>query len=92
MTGGYLKPSILNPPLPRLKPQPLHISMMMFRRRVRFERMAQKYIRLKQDQEDLSMEAEFEEALLSHVRMQATRQYSFEPTFYIVDGWGKCSN
>lgn len=28
-----MRPSALNPPLPRLKPQPIHISMMMRRRR-----------------------------------------------------------
>lgn len=29
LTGAFMRPSILNPPLPRLKPQPTHISMMM---------------------------------------------------------------
>ncbi|KAL5478362.1 hypothetical protein ACEPAI_2546 [Sanghuangporus weigelae] len=87
MTGGFLKPTILNPPLPRLKPQPLHISMMMYRRRVRYERMAQKYIRLKGYQKDLGTEVNFEEALLSEVRSQSTRQYAFEPAFYTVKGW-----
>ncbi|OCB89210.1 hypothetical protein A7U60_g3696 [Sanghuangporus baumii] len=88
MTGGFLKPTILNPPLPRLKPQPLHISMMMYRRRVGYERMAQKYIRLKGYQEDLGTEVKFEEALLSELRSQPIRQYAFEPAFYTVKGWG----
>lgn len=41
MTGAYLRPSLYNGPLPRLVPQPLHITgMITSRRKARERRMA----------------------------------------------------
>ena len=41
MTGAYLRPSLFNGPLPRLVPQPLHITgMITWRRKARERRMA----------------------------------------------------
>ncbi|KAG8969200.1 hypothetical protein FRC03_004153 [Tulasnella sp. 419] len=44
LTGGYLRPSTSNKPLPRMKPQPVHVSMMIRKRRkkraARFTRLA----------------------------------------------------
>ncbi|KAG9006992.1 hypothetical protein FRB93_008258 [Tulasnella sp. JGI-2019a] len=38
LTGALMRPSLFNPPLPRLKPQPIHITMMIRRRRDARER------------------------------------------------------
>ena len=63
MTGGHLSATLYNPPLPRLKPQPVHISgMIISRKRMRAKRLAeideQTAIR-----EDLACEVAFEETL-----------------------------
>ncbi len=63
MTGAYLRPTIYNGPLPRLTPQPAHITgMITWRRKARVRRMAkfdvyQEYTRL------LGTEIQFEREL-----------------------------
>ncbi|KAI9430536.1 hypothetical protein H4582DRAFT_2086751 [Lactarius indigo] len=74
VTGALFKPSIYNGPLPRLKPQPDHISGMIHKRRVarskRVERQRALFSRL----EDLRIEAQFEDKL-------AKTGASFVPSF-----------
>lgn len=63
MTGGYLHPTLYNPPLPDLKPQPSHISgMIVTRKRVRARRIDDMawYVSIR---EDLMQEAAFEDEL-----------------------------
>ncbi|TFK91849.1 hypothetical protein K466DRAFT_481813 [Polyporus arcularius HHB13444] len=85
MTGAYLRPSLYNGPLPRLVPQPLHITgMITSRRKARVRRMA----RHEACQEDLTLlnaEGHFERALTvssSAEGTQLTRVFTDDP-----NGW-----
>lgn len=61
LTGGYHRPTLNNRPLPRLKPQP-HAITMMIRNRIRARtRRAQKQRELSQGLEDLKHEKTFEQ-------------------------------
>ncbi|KAG6891381.1 hypothetical protein C0992_008092 [Termitomyces sp. T32_za158] len=60
MTGGLLRPSFANRPLPRLKPQPEHISGMIRKRRLARERRMQRLVDIQEDIQDLEFEAELE--------------------------------
>ncbi|KAF5382048.1 hypothetical protein D9615_004459 [Tricholomella constricta] len=60
MTGGYLRPTFANRPLPRLKPQPLAITGMIRKRRAARERRVVKLTELQESLIDLRLEAEFE--------------------------------
>ncbi len=88
MTGAYLRPSLYNGPLPRLVPQPLHITgMITSRRKARVRRMA----RHEACQEDLTLlnaEGHFERALAvssSAEGAQLTRVFTDDP-----NGWRMC--
>ena len=63
LTGGYLRPSYANPPLPRMKPQPQHVSMMIRRRLGARSRRMQTHAMLKEFRDDLGRETGFEERL-----------------------------
>ncbi|PLW44687.1 hypothetical protein PCASD_05883 [Puccinia coronata f. sp. avenae] len=63
MTGRFLRPSILNGPLPRLAHQPLHISMMMSSRRKARERRMAEHRHLKEKLDTIRQEHQFEAAL-----------------------------
>ncbi|KAH8112251.1 hypothetical protein DFH11DRAFT_1706665 [Phellopilus nigrolimitatus] len=63
LTGAYLRPTFFNGPLPRMKPQPVHISMMIRRRRLARERRGEKYAELVEHRDDIYRESTFEEAL-----------------------------
>ena len=74
MTGGYLRPSVSNPPLPRLSPQPVAMTRIIGkRRRVRTRRIL-KLGGLQEMLCDVTREAEFEEGL-------ANMGCAFEPVF-----------
>ena len=63
MTGGYMRPTWFNKPLPRLTPQPIHISMMIAsRRKARASRMV-RFERYNEWKEDMKHEATFERLL-----------------------------
>ncbi|KAK7677705.1 hypothetical protein QCA50_019257 [Cerrena zonata] len=63
MTGAYFRPTLYNPPLPRLKPQPLHITgMIVWRRKARFRRWSMRE-QLWSWKEDLEKERIFEDTL-----------------------------
>lgn len=63
LTGGLMKATIYNRPLPRMKRQPLGLSMMIaWRRRARARRVEQ-YSEMNDSLDDLRAERSFEEAL-----------------------------
>ncbi|KDQ21609.1 hypothetical protein BOTBODRAFT_26047 [Botryobasidium botryosum FD-172 SS1] len=63
ITGGYLRPTIYNRPLPRLKPQPEHITMMIrYRRQARIRRTEVRDLWLDWKQ-DVRLERSLEEKL-----------------------------
>lgn len=64
MTGAIIRPSLSNGPLPRLKPQPEHISMMIRQRRLAYDRSNTKINDLELLAEDLKSEANFEDGLV----------------------------
>ncbi|RPD62662.1 hypothetical protein L226DRAFT_458933 [Lentinus tigrinus ALCF2SS1-7] len=72
MTGAYLRPSLFNGPLPRLVPQPLHITgMITYRRKARERRMARHEI-LQEDLALLNLENHFERSLAAKEGTQLT--------------------
>ena len=64
MTGGLLRASYNNAPLPRLKPQPLAITMMLYKRRSKREPRLQKINWINEWASDLHYESNFEGELL----------------------------
>ncbi|KAI0330483.1 hypothetical protein GY45DRAFT_1250812 [Cubamyces sp. BRFM 1775] len=76
MTGGYIKPTFFNKPLPRLQPQPMHITgMIVARRKARLRRLAR--FDLLQEQKDyLHFESSFEYALAASGEPSFERVYS----------------
>ncbi|THH28267.1 hypothetical protein EUX98_g5923 [Antrodiella citrinella] len=64
LTGGYLRPSISNPPLPRMKPQPAHLSGMIHKRRQATVRQWAAVGEADVLLQDLKHEKEFEENLI----------------------------
>ncbi|KAI0667748.1 hypothetical protein C8Q78DRAFT_320913 [Trametes maxima] len=78
MTGGYQKPTYYHGPLPRLKPQPIHITgMITWRRRARRRRLALHEI-LQEHGMLLEAERKFEDSLAAKIR---TKRESFELTY-----------
>ncbi|KAI0753884.1 hypothetical protein BC629DRAFT_1716989 [Irpex lacteus] len=61
---GYFRPSLFNRALPRLKPQPVHITMMIRRRRKNRTIRMEEYPVLREHLLDVQREAAFEKALL----------------------------
>ncbi|EFP90964.2 hypothetical protein PGTUg99_003439 [Puccinia graminis f. sp. tritici] len=66
MTGRFLRPSVLNGPLPRLAHQPLHISMMMSSRRKKRERRVAEHRHLKDKLDTVRQEHQFDSAIIAH--------------------------
>ncbi|KAG6910867.1 hypothetical protein DXG01_007184 [Tephrocybe rancida] len=60
MTGGFLRPSFANGPLPRLKPQPIHITGMIRKRRAARQRRMETLADLQEHIQDLNFEAKLE--------------------------------
>ncbi|KAI0373669.1 hypothetical protein BV20DRAFT_962232 [Pilatotrama ljubarskyi] len=76
VTGAFHKPSLFNKPLPRLRPQPLHITgMIVSRRKARFRRMV-RHEMLQDQVQLLQAEHTFESGLAKRVKDR-----SFEPAF-----------
>lgn len=59
LTGGYIWPSPFNPPLPRLKPQPAHISGMFRNRVIDKEKRVQRFRKFQEWERDMRFEQEF---------------------------------
>ncbi|KNF06694.1 hypothetical protein PSTG_00010 [Puccinia striiformis f. sp. tritici PST-78] len=68
MTGRFLRPSVLNGPLPRLAHQPLHISMMMSSRRKARERRMIEHRHLQEKLDTIRTESAFDSVLQPHHR------------------------
>ncbi|KAF7430485.1 hypothetical protein PC9H_006193 [Pleurotus ostreatus] len=80
LTGSFLRATLSNRPLPRLKPQPLAITMMIKRRRAARERRALKLMAVNEWIDDLRREREFEDGLKKHATA------SFDPVYTGPDG------
>jgi hypothetical protein len=83
LTGAYLCPSLFNRPLPRLKPQPVAISMMIYKRHAARERRPAKSLKLHEWRDDLRRERAFENNLGKSVH---------EPVYENNDAWGACGH
>ena len=84
MTGALMRPSLFNRPLPRLKPQPIHISRMIWnRRRVRDLRL-QKQELWTSWRDDLQRESTFEANLFREVQQNGVW---FERVFEYDKEW-----
>ncbi|OSD07444.1 hypothetical protein PYCCODRAFT_1382214 [Trametes coccinea BRFM310] len=83
MTGGYLKPSLYNKPLPRLVPQPLHITGMIVARRKARARRAALQETLKEYMKLIGIERDVERRLLQKARRDGE---AFEAVY--ADGSG----
>lgn len=59
LTGGYLRPTLFNPPLPRLKPQPIGLSMMIHNRLRKRERRMERRREYASLRADLKLEVAF---------------------------------
>ena len=86
MTGGYLRPSFYNKPLPRLNPQPTSISVMIFRRRRARSRRVLDSRKWKNWIADLGLERQFEAYLAAHTRLTGQM---FEPIYKDMRSWRK---
>ena len=78
MTGGYLKPSLFNGPLPRLVPQPMHISGMITSRKKARERRLYNLDAFTEDMKLIYHECKFEEMLAGRTAVDGA---SFERIF-----------
>jgi hypothetical protein len=79
ITGGYLRPTWFNKPLPRLAPQPIHISMMIAsRRKARASRTA-RFEQYSEWKEHMKHEARFERLLQEELPPEHAQQ--FQPVF-----------
>lgn len=86
LTGSYLRPSQSNGPLPRLKPQPVHISGMIHKRRKARERRLERGAQIAEWRRDMRREAELELALANKVKTDgASVEMVYQP--YVSD-WG----
>jgi hypothetical protein len=77
LTGSFLRPTIYNPPLPRMKPQPLSITMIIAKRRRVGVRRHAKFVMLNEQIADLTCERQFEEGLA----MLVGGQHKFERVY-----------
>ena len=62
-TGGFVRPTIYHGPLPRIKPQSEHVSMLIKKRMRARERRLSLKTQLLDDLNDLRLESKFEEGL-----------------------------
>lgn len=86
VTGGYIRASFYNKPLPRMRPQPLHITMMLKERRLARDRRGTLYSNLEEWLYDLRAEARFEEDLekMSGVEIQDVFKHAGFRTYKAV--------
>lgn len=75
MTGGYLRPSWFNKPLPRLNPQPIHISMMIASRRKARASRTVRFEQYNEWKEDMKHEARFERLLQEELPPEQAQQF-----------------
>jgi len=85
-TGGFVRPTLFHGPLPRMKPQPEHISMIIKNRIRSREKRLQFKAALLEDLNDLALESRFEEGLKEMTNLQFTTFFS---PGYVLDEWGR---
>lgn len=85
LTGSWIRPSLANGPLPRMKPQPEHITMMIRRRRMAYERHQAKFVELGNTSEDLEFERAFENKLF----LEGMSKGLTVQTEFVSNDWGK---
>ncbi|RDB25846.1 hypothetical protein Hypma_006712 [Hypsizygus marmoreus] len=85
MTGGYLRATAFNPPLPRLKPQPWALSQIIRKRRAMREKRILRLYELQENMQDLLLEAEFEQELAEHVGNDYKVPFVFRGS--ALEGW-----
>ena len=92
---GYQRPTFFNRALPRLKPQPAHISMMIFKRRKQREQRLELFSELKEHLDDVRREATFEKMLFRTAQtkqtgslIKPTRGSTLENSLH--PSWDKC--
>ncbi|KAF9553461.1 hypothetical protein CPC08DRAFT_754223 [Agrocybe pediades] len=78
-TGSFIRPSLYNVPLPRMKPQPLATTMIYLKRRKARQRRYEKKEELQEYLQDLQIEQQFEEELWRSARYKFPRAYSGYP-------------
>ncbi|KAJ7691762.1 hypothetical protein B0H17DRAFT_1285526 [Mycena rosella] len=84
LTGSIIKPTLYNPPLPRMKPQPIAISRIIATRMKTRERRYERLDRLAEELDDLQREESFEEHAIQLVgEHNIERVYSGEA----ASGW-----
>ncbi|KAJ6499419.1 hypothetical protein C8R45DRAFT_982327 [Mycena sanguinolenta] len=76
LTGALIKPTLYNPPLPRMKPQPQAISRIIFARMRARERRIARSQQLAEDLVDLRHEAAFEDSIAHFTTNAFERVYS----------------
>ncbi|KIJ51286.1 hypothetical protein M422DRAFT_158593 [Sphaerobolus stellatus SS14] len=84
LTGSILRPTLYNPPLPRMKPQPIHISAMIYSRRKARERRMALQDELSWNVKQLHAEHKFEANLYNEVRRKGL---TFERVYDDVKAW-----
>ena len=88
MTGAYLRPTLYNGPLPRLVPQPAHITGMITWRRKARERRQAKFDGLVESTRLLGSEAQFERELSQLVSQDGA---AFDRVFAdYAHAWREC--
>ncbi|CAL1712700.1 unnamed protein product [Somion occarium] len=86
LTGSYLRPTLYNPPLPRLKPQPIHVTgMIVWRKKARMRRFSLREL-LWDWRDDLQRENKFELMLAEEVKNRGEK--GFERVFGHQDWMG----
>ena len=88
LTGGLLRPSFYNRPLPRMRNQPTDITMMISKRIKARARRQATVSYLKSVKEDLRLECWFEARLRDEVATFGLGN-SWEPIFSEIKGWRK---
>ncbi|KAF8516851.1 hypothetical protein BU17DRAFT_50473 [Hysterangium stoloniferum] len=84
ITGSLMRPTIYNRPLPRLKPQPMHVSGMIHKRRKVRERRAERQEHWASFKDDLRLEAAFESGLYQDAEKSGLE---FERIYDNADAW-----
>ncbi|KAF9528710.1 hypothetical protein CPB83DRAFT_309370 [Crepidotus variabilis] len=80
-TGGFIRPTMFHGPLPRMKPQPEHISMTI-RNRIRArEKRITRQAEMQHALRDLELEREFEEGLLREANGNLVSLFSPDQVF-----------
>lgn len=79
MTAAVLRPSLFNPPLPRLKPQPVHITAMI-RNRIRLRaKRHDRYLANNKRRREIKAEALFELTLARQSDTDFDKSFAEDP-------------